>query len=130
MGLFRLFSTSALEGTASLPFRGSSRSSSSLSCSRQRCLEFKLAICMVIYTATLCPPVIPKKLSQKLRESSSKVYSLFDTLCFHPASHQTEGEGTEGVGFIVAAGILSHSSEKRLEEKLDKVIICLHCKKT
>lgn len=29
-----------------------------------------MAIYMVIYTATLCPPVIPKKPSQKLREGS------------------------------------------------------------
>lgn len=85
---------------------------------------------MVIYTAALCPPVIPKKLSQKLRESSSKLYSLLDTLCFRSSSRQTEGEGTEGVGFIVVAGVLSHSSVERLEERLDKVIIWLHCKKT
>lgn len=77
---------------------------------------------MVIYTATLCPPVIPKKLSQKLRESSSNVYSLLDTLCLSP----DRGEGTEGVGFTVAAGVLSHSSV----EGLGKVIIWLHCKKT
>lgn len=41
MGLFRWFSSSALRGTACLLFRGSCRSSSSLSCGRQRCLKFK-----------------------------------------------------------------------------------------
>lgn len=61
-----------------------------------------VAICMVIYTVTLCPLVTLKKLSQKSRESSSNVYSLLDTLWFHPTSCQTDGAGTEHVGFIVA----------------------------
>lgn len=41
MGLFGWFSSSALEGTAHLSFRGSCRSSSSLSNGWQRCLKFK-----------------------------------------------------------------------------------------
>lgn len=96
-GLFRWFNSSDLRGTACLPFHGSCRSSSSLSCGKQASKGVlssnTVAICMVIYTVTLCPLVTLKKLSQKSKESSSNVYSLLDTLWFHPTSRQTEGRG-------------------------------------
>ena len=64
---------------------------------------------MVIYTATLCPAVIPKKPSQKLKESSSNVYSPLDTLWFHPyplARQMGRGQRVWAL-FTVEAGILS-----------------------
>lgn len=128
--LFRWCRRSATESTSRLPLSGSHRSSLRWAAAGKGVSSSDtVAICMVISTAALCPPVIPKKPCESRGESSSYVYSLLDTLWFYPLSPDRRG-GDTGAGFIVAAQFLWHCSVEDLEGRWGKVISGLHYKKT
>lgn len=79
-GLFRWFSSSALEDTACLPLRRSRRSSSSLSCNGQRCLKFKR--CGNLHGNLHCNPLSPCHSKEALPKVEGKQLK-----CLQPAWH-------------------------------------------